>query len=183
MNYWNLEKLGSLFFQEKEQDAASNNWEFCPDFEFGQLLETLCAHLRREEGCKLTAYWDQSRWSIGYGSLGYEGQQISAADAELLLRQHAQGAIAAFKRDYCFQHAKFNLTRAVAICGMIYQLGSAGLKSFKKMNSEIIEHEEPDWRIIAAEAIDSKWATQDSPARAVRVARALKTGDIKYLRG
>lgn len=59
--------------------------------------------------------------------------------------------------------------RRVALVNMRYQLGGAGLRSFRRM---LMALREQDYTWAAAEAADSLWASQ-TPVRAERVIRAL----------
>ena len=57
---------------------------------------------------------------------------------------------------------------------MAYQIGVNGLLKFKKMISAI---EFGDWEEAERQALDSKWAKQ-TPARAHRHAKVIRTGDV-----
>ena len=56
---------------------------------------------------------------------------------------------------------------------MCFQMGAAGLQGFERMIDAIFKD---DWVQAHNEALDSKWARSDSPARAQRVAKMLLEG-------
>lgn len=70
---------------------------------------------------------------------------------------------------------KLNAERQGALASMGYQLGVSGLMQFKLMISAL---EAGDYEAAAAEALASKWAKQDTPNRAERIAKILRTGQI-----
>jgi lysozyme len=63
--------------------------------------------------------------------------------------------------------------RQTVLCEMCFQLGPTRLMGFKQMMKAI---EGRDWTQAAAEALDSKWAKNDTPERARYLASILKTG-------
>ena len=63
--------------------------------------------------------------------------------------------------------------RQRALVNMCFQMGTQGLAKFRKMVAAIMRD---DWATAQAEALDSKWARSDSPARAQRVAHMLGRG-------
>ena len=63
--------------------------------------------------------------------------------------------------------------RQLAIIGMVYQLGVAG---FLKFHDTISLIRKLDWDGAAKQMLLSKWAKQDSPARALRVSEMVRTG-------
>ena len=64
--------------------------------------------------------------------------------------------------------------RQAALLNMAYQLGVAGLKGFPKMLAALRDQR---WAEAEAQALDSMWAKEQTPARARRVARQLATGE------
>ena len=51
-------------------------------------IERAVALIKKWEGFREQAYWDYSRWSIGYGTSATEGQVITEVEAEKELREH-----------------------------------------------------------------------------------------------
>lgn len=52
-----------------------------------QAKEASANLIRQFEGLRLTAYWDVSRWSIGYGTKSFEGETITLEEAERRLNE------------------------------------------------------------------------------------------------
>lgn len=132
------------------------------------------AHLRAHEGCVLHAYQDHlGYWTIGYGRMIDErrGGGISEAEAEQLLSNDVAFVIRSLEREAPFLHT---LPEGVqhALVGMAYQMGVAGVMSFRRMWAAL---EQGDWELAAEEALHSRWAEQ-TPRRAHEVA-AMIAGD------
>lgn len=69
-------------------------------------------------------------------------------------------------------------TRRAIILAMVFQSGGAGLRKYKKFIAAVKAR---DFEEAAKEMLDSKWAREDSPARAQRAADAMRTGEITFL--
>ena len=69
-------------------------------------------------------------------------------------------------------YVKLSPVRQRAILNMAFQLGVDGVLKFKKMIAALGRF---DYAAAEAEALDSKWAKQDTPQRARRVAKSLRT--------
>ncbi len=54
---------------------------------------------------------------------------------------------------------------------MSFQLGRTRLRGFRKFLAAVARH---DWAAAADEMMDSKWAREDSPARAQRLVRMMR---------
>lgn len=70
-------------------------------------------------------------------------------------------------------YKKLSDVRQRALLNMAFQMGLEKLLTFKKM---ILALDAGDWLLAEHHALDSKWARDDSPARARRVAESLRTG-------
>lgn len=68
---------------------------------------------------------------------------------------------------------KLNEPRKAIIVSMIFQMGAKGFSEFKQLHKAI---EAERWVAARNEMLDSKWANEDSPARARRHARQMLTG-------
>jgi lysozyme len=64
-------------------------------------------------------------------------------------------------------------TRQDACINMAFQLGVDGFMRFRKLREALMLG---DWSRAEQEALNSKWAKNDTPARAKRVAEQLRTG-------
>lgn len=126
---------------------------------FKEFLE----QLRKWEGLRLEAYWDRSRWSIGYGTYSHEGEVITEEEAETRFIRHATYVWdSLLPRVVSCYESSFNKVRKLAIALMIYQLGLKGVQNFKNMLKSI---NKGDWASASYHASDSNWRDQ-TPKRA-----------------
>lgn len=137
--------------------------------------------LIRDEGVRLRAYkCTAGHLTIGVGhkltprEIQADMTTISLEQAGFLLHQDIGLALAGcygiFGRE---RFDTFSEPRQRALVNMCFQLGTRGLANFKRMVAAIMRG---DWTTAHREALDSKWAKSDSPARANRVAEALRVG-------
>lgn len=138
------------------------------------LLDLLIPQLKTAEGLRLKAYKDTvGVWTIGYGHTAgvKEGDTITGADAENMLRIDAQSAVNDTFRTWPWV-TDLDLPRQVALVNMCYNLGANRLGQFKKMLNALRYQ---DWGTAAGEAQRSLWASQVG-ARAQQIARTFRTG-------
>lgn len=134
-------------------------------------IQQIVEDLKRHECLRLHAYQDHlGYWTIGYGRMIDErkGGGISEAEAEHLLANDIDRIAARLQHERGFRNAPFTVKRALA--NMAFQLGIAGLLSFKRMWRAL---EQQDYERAADEALDSKWADQ-TPDRAHEVAEWIR---------
>lgn len=135
--------------------------------------------LIRDEGVRLRAYrCTAGRLTIGVGhkltprEIQSDMTTVSLEQAGYLLHQDIGLALAGcygiFGR-WLFDG--LSEPRQRALVNMCFQMGTKGLSEFKRMIAAIMRG---DWAAAYIEALDSKWARSDSPARARRVALALR---------
>ena len=108
--------------------------------------------------------------SIGYGTNIQDG--ITQDEALLLMRHRLGKVVSALESRLPFW-AKLTDDRRRVLANMGYQLGIAGLMGFKRMLAAL---ERGDYEAAAREMLDSKWARQDSPGRARRLAERMQRG-------
>ena len=137
--------------------------------------------LIRDEGVRLRVYrCTAGHLTIGVGHKLTEREvltglsEISLEQAGYLLHMDIgialNGCASIFGRD---RFDSFTEARQRALVNMCFQLGTQGLAKFRKMVDAIMRD---DWATAQAEALDSKWARADSPARAQRVAHMIGRG-------
>ena len=145
-------------------------------------LHQLMSHLHREEGLRLRPYkCTAGKWTIGIGHRIMQHEMhlmsgITVEVAESLLNQDMRLAVRA--AETLFGAERWNAmapARQVALASMIFQMGMEGVIGFRKMVRAIFRD---DWATAAIEALDSKWAKRDTPARAKRVSRMIETGEF-----
>ena len=108
--------------------------------------------------------------SIGYGTNIQDG--ITKEEALLLMRHRLGKVVAALESRLPFW-SKLTDDRRRVLVNMGYQLGIAGLMGFKRMLAWLSRG---DYEAAAREMLDSKWARQDSPGRARRLAERMRRG-------
>ena len=70
-----------------------------------------------------------------------------------------------------------NEPRQAALLNMAFQMGVDGLAGFPSMLASIRDER---WADAELHALDSRWAREQTPARAKRVARQIRTGEWEY---
>lgn len=131
--------------------------------------------LKADEGLELKPYLDSlGVLTIGYGTNLADG--IDEREAEWLLEHRTAKTLAACQRTFPW-FAQLTPVRQAVVLMMAYQLGLPRLLGFKQMLAAMpAAIASGDYTVVAAEMLDSKWARSDSPSRAKRQARAMRTG-------
>lgn len=136
------------------------------------MLEKLCEHLKSEEGWRPHVYQDHLEYdTIGYGFLVHEGmgeglpKEIGEQWLRLIASRYWWQLTA--KHPWLLDQPE---EVQIALGSMAYQLGVAGVCTFRDMLGALKEGN----RSLAADyALDSLWARQ-TPARANRVAAMIR---------
>lgn len=126
--------------------------------------------LLREEGLVLRPY----KCSRGFLTIGVgrnlESVGISKEEAFMLLENDIADATTSAESFPWFSSLT-PIRQDVIIC-MVFQLGMAGVKKFKKMIAALECHDYPE---AVAQMLDSDWAVQ-TPERAKRMAKMMAEG-------
>lgn len=141
--------------------------------------------LRKEESLRLDPYKDSfGFWTIGYGCLidRRKGGKlpkwiepsfpITLEDAEELLRTKVIDLEIGLGNSLAWWF-KLNAVRRTVLLAMAFQLGIAGVLKFTGTLAAIADER---WDDAYAHLLNSLWARQ-TPARAQRMATAMRTGD------
>ena len=148
--------------------------------------------LKFEEGYNEEAHLVDDKWHIAYGHLlqrrqskeelailgidkrpaSWEGFTVNEQQGLQLLEIGMRKAIAGAETIFEDIIDDLSETRRVAIQSMCYQMGTAGVELFENFIDAV---EEGDWETASKEMLDSKWAKNDSPARANRASEAMKS--------
>lgn len=150
----------------------------------------LVASVKGHEGFRAEPYvCPAGRWTVGYGH-NLEAHGLTGGQCHFLLRQgwlhltitregaeYLMGAQLARLERQCETHFDFwhalNDARQNVLVEMAFQLGFDGLRGFRRMLAALRRH---DYAGAAREGLDSKWAREDSPARARRLMRQMEMG-------
>lgn len=129
-------------------------------------LDALRDALRRDEGL----VGGPAGEHVGYG----HRLPLTVAEAEALLgvaaRTALEDAAAAVGAD---AWGALSPARRVVVASMSYQLGPSGLRRFEQMLGAL---RGGDYAAAAAAMLDSRWAREQTPGRAARLAARMRTG-------
>ena len=133
--------------------------------------------LRYDEGFEKKIYKDH----LGYTSIGI-GQCLDKIDMPFEVARFWTNLIIdeldeqlATSSYVGITYTNMDENRKLAILNMSYQLGFYGVRKFTEMWKSLAQG---DYGKAADEALDSKWAKEDTPERAERVASVLRTGKM-----
>jgi lysozyme len=138
--------------------------------------------LIRDEGWRSKPYkCTAGHWTIGVGHKMHPGELVgrirsiewNSTQIFETLERDIQLAVRGCEMIFGSRFDSFTDARQRALVNMCFQLGAHGLQGFKRMVSAIFAD---DWVQAHNEALDSKWARSDSPARAKRMAKMLLEG-------
>lgn len=148
--------------------------------------KNLVEQLKRDEGCRLTAYKDtKGLWTIGVGHLldqskNWAGYTITQQEADQLLMadiaKHAPEITQLGQWVY-----KLDVVRKEALINLIFNMGVKRLLGFKNMLSHLSlaadgKDVPVNLALAAIELLDSQYQKDVGP-RAFRIAKQLVTGE------
>ena len=126
--------------------------------------------LTRHEGRRAHPYLDTAgRLTIGVGR-NLTDRGLSGDEIDLLLANDLRVARAACRRLYGDGFDTASTPRRHALVSMAFNLGQPRLAGFRKLRAAV---RCGDWEAAAAEALDSRWATQTG-SRATELAAMLR---------
>ena len=152
-------------------------------------LSKWCNRLIAHEGMQLMPYrCAAGKLTIGVGrnlednpptpeearALGDYMHGITENAAKMLLRNDIERCFEALKRIVA-GFEELDEERQYALLDMCFQMGVKGFRRFKRLLKAV---EQRDFEQVASECLASKYALQ-TPKRAKRIARLLKTGEWK----
>ena len=136
----------------------------------------LPADLEREEARKLVGYLDSKGIAtIGVGHTGPEvhvGMHITPAQADAYLVADLAKVTRGLDGALHWWRGLSDVRQDV-LASMAFQMGVGGLLKFKATLSAV---EQGLYDLAASRMLASQWATQDSPARARRMAMQMRSG-------
>lgn len=149
------------------------SWLFNEDLD----RESLREHLIDEESWETRPYKDHlGNVTVGVGRVVWTnkdtpGRQFTEEEVSLMLDNDMDDVISrASSLDY---YAELSAVRKLVVCAMCFQLGFVGFLGFKETNKAL---RAGDWERAADEMLNSKWAREDSPGRAKRLAQMMRDG-------
>ncbi|KZN45683.1 glycoside hydrolase family protein [Pseudoalteromonas luteoviolacea] len=127
--------------------------------------------IKKHEGYRRYPYYcTGGKLTIGYGR-NLDGKGVDQEEAEYLLAQDVQNALAGVKRRINVSHC--NEARLAVLTNMAFNIGLQGVMGFKRM----LEHvEQGQFEEAALEMLDSRWARQ-VPNRAQELAQQMLSGE------
>lgn len=135
----------------------------------GEVFAAMLDDLRSEEGLRLVPYQD----SLGFWTLGYGTKlPLTRVEAEHLLEGRAVAAVGALTAALPWV-SSLDPVRQRVLFEMAYQMGVGGVLGFHKMLDAV---RCGAFDIAANEMLDSAWARSQTPARAGRLAKMMRTG-------
>tara|TARA_Y100001963_G_C6609378_1_gene366315 strand:+ start:77 stop:508 length:432 start_codon:yes stop_codon:yes gene_type:complete len=139
------------------------------------IIDEITASLMIEEGFRAHAYYDTAvppRLTIGFGrNIDREGGGlgISEDEAELMLRNDIDRSVKECENWYWFERQPDRVKRVlIELC---FQLGYPSLSNFNRMLTAISND---NYSTAADELLDSKFAREQVPHRAKRLADRLR---------
>ena len=128
--------------------------------------------LTRHEGRRTHPYLDTAgKLTIGVGR-NLTDRGLSGGEIDLLLANDIRMARAACRRLYGDGFDAASMARRHALVSMAFNLGQTRLARFKRLRAAVLSE---DWDLAAAEALDSRWASQTGQ-RATELAAMLRAG-------
>lgn len=125
-----------------------------------------------EEGNSLKLYrCTAGKLTIGVGR-NIEDNGIRGGESQLMFWNDVADVERDLDRNFPVWRSLTN-DRQMALVSMCFQLGWGHLSDFKKM---LAAFQRADYRAAALHALDSKWAREDTPDRAKRMATLIERG-------
>lgn len=129
-----------------------------------------------DEGWVNKPYQDHlGYWTVGVGH-NLQANSMPNKTVEQLLESDIAKTEAVAFQVFGTQFGEFEKGRQLAILNMIFQMGGAGFRKFKRTIKAMKDNK---WEDAAEYGMQSLWAKQ-TPARAKRVTQMLRTGENIY---
>ena len=141
-----------------------------PEILFDEIVDVL----EDEEGFRAHAYRDSlDNLTIGFGRCIQQGVGLGIThdEAKVLLENDVLRSIEECRRWPWFD--AMTASRQSVLVQLVFQMGLTKAKTFKRMIA-VLNSENPDYNMAADELLDSRFARQQAPARAQRLAQQLR---------
>ena len=133
----------------------------------------ITASLKMEEGFRSHVYQDsESIWTLGYGRNVHPGSGLglSHQEAGYLLAADIQRSIDECERAFPFME-NLSQNQLSALIQLCFQLGLPRLRKFRRMLRHL---EDGEYTQASEELLNSKYAREQCPERARRMARLIR---------
>ena len=133
--------------------------------------DTLFEDIKMEEGYRSSVYLDTlEKPTIGYGFL-IDSLELQEDICQLILMRKLEKLIKTIKFNFKWFDDMPEKVQDVVI-NICYQLGVSGFSKFKK-TIQFMKNKQ--WDKASVEMLDSKWAKEQTPQRALRLSETVKS--------
>ena len=133
--------------------------------------DTLIEDIKMEEGYRSSVYLDTlEKPTIGYGFL-IDSLELQEDICQLILMRKLEKLIKTIKFNFKWFDDMPEKVQDVVI-NICYQLGVSGFSKFKK-TIQFMKNRQ--WDKASVEMLDSKWAREQTPQRALRLSGTVKS--------
>jgi len=133
--------------------------------------DTLIEDIKMEEGYRSSVYLDTlEKPTIGYGFL-IDSLELQEDICQLILMRKLEKLIKTIKFNFKWFDDMPEKVQDVVI-NICYQLGVSGFSKFKK-TIQFMKNKQ--WDRASVEMLDSKWAREQTPQRALRLSETVKS--------
>ncbi len=133
--------------------------------------DTLIEDIKMEEGYRSSVYLDTlEKPTIGYGFL-IDSLELQEDICQLILMRKLEKLIKTIKFNFKWFDDMPEKVQDVVI-NICYQLGVSGFSKFKK-TIQFMKNKQ--WDKASVEMLDSKWAREQTPQRALRLSETVKS--------
>ena len=127
--------------------------------------------IKRHEGCRNTPYKDsEGIMTVGYGR-NLEAVPFTQDEMDLMFKNDFERARKGAESFYVYEF--LNRARRGVLIEMVFQMGTAGVKNFKKFRAAALQQK---WQEAHDEMLDSRWHDQ-TPERARELATIFLRGE------
>ena len=135
------------------------------------IRDTLIEDIKMEEGYRASVYLDTlEKPTIGYGFL-IDSLELQEDICQLILMRKLEKLIKTIKFNFKWFDDMPEKIQDVVI-NICYQLGVSGFSKFKK-TIQFMKNKQ--WDKASVEMLDSKWAREQTPQRALRLSETVKS--------